>query len=228
MSIADTVRAIIAEQAMLDLEDVTLDSTLDDLGDASRFANDTDAAQALFWACRDAPEGEAVRAKLLTLEESFGQFVEQGRSPGSDQLYRLARNAALLDRVRIGLERAGDSFAVVRLWQHRRPEPTDLARVQRLVLVYPTWWGGQPAMLLDWYLSGDRDDSPQVHSRGAARIRTQTDLAAGEAEQLAGIIGLNERFVVVPSGYTEEQLRKLWSENLLRVWREVEKVSASL
>lgn len=32
MSVSEKVRGIIAEQAMLDIEDVTLDSTLDDLG----------------------------------------------------------------------------------------------------------------------------------------------------------------------------------------------------
>ncbi|MGH9335748.1 MAG: membrane dipeptidase, partial [Vicinamibacteria bacterium] len=29
-------------------------------------------------------------------------------------------------------------------------------------------------------------------------------------------------------GYTEEQIGKLWSGNLLRVWREVERVSSEL
>jgi membrane dipeptidase len=33
---------------------------------------------------------------------------------------------------------------------------------------------------------------------------------------------------LVRRGYTEEQIGKLWSGNLLRVWGEVEKVGANL
>jgi membrane dipeptidase len=33
---------------------------------------------------------------------------------------------------------------------------------------------------------------------------------------------------LVRRGYTEEQIEKLWSGNLLRVWREVERVAAEL
>jgi len=33
---------------------------------------------------------------------------------------------------------------------------------------------------------------------------------------------------LVRRGYTEEQIAKLWGGNLLRVWREVEKVAAGL
>jgi len=33
---------------------------------------------------------------------------------------------------------------------------------------------------------------------------------------------------LVRRGYSEEDIRKLWGGNLLRVWREVERVSAEL
>ena len=33
---------------------------------------------------------------------------------------------------------------------------------------------------------------------------------------------------LVRRGYTEEQIGKIWSGNLLRVWGEVEKVAASM
>jgi microsomal dipeptidase-like Zn-dependent dipeptidase len=38
----------------------------------------------------------------------------------------------------------------------------------------------------------------------------------------------NVTFELVARGYTEADIRKLWGGNLLRVWREVERVAASL
>ena len=70
--------------------------------------------------------------------------------------------AALRDAVRRGLEAAGETVDLIDLWADefdpRRPEPCLLARryVERLaaastlVLVYPTWWSGQPAILTGW------------------------------------------------------------------------------
>ncbi len=59
-------------------------------------------------------------------------------------------NAALLERVVAGLTTAGREHLVRRLCQGERPDSSDLAGVDELVLVYPTWWGGQPASLLEW------------------------------------------------------------------------------
>ena len=59
-------------------------------------------------------------------------------------------NAALLERVRAGLTAAGTDHSVHRLCQGERPTSSDLEGIDDLVLVYPTWWGGQPASLLDW------------------------------------------------------------------------------
>lgn len=59
-------------------------------------------------------------------------------------------NAALLHRVERGLTTAGVDHAVHRLCQGQRATTADLGGVEELILVYPTWWGGQPASLLDW------------------------------------------------------------------------------
>lgn len=68
-------------------------------------------------------------------------------------------NAALCDRVEAGLRRAAAPYRVYRLATDPPPRPEDLAACGRLVLVYPTWWGGQPAQLLDW-LHTTVSDSP--------------------------------------------------------------------
>lgn len=59
-------------------------------------------------------------------------------------------NGALFERVQAGLHAAAEQHEVFRLGEGDRPGPDHLADAGRLVLVYPTWWGGQPAMLLDW------------------------------------------------------------------------------
>jgi NAD(P)H dehydrogenase (quinone) len=59
-------------------------------------------------------------------------------------------NAALLEQVVGGLEETSGEFRVMRLAQGDRPVVGDVSIVEQLVLVYPTWSGGQPAMLLDW------------------------------------------------------------------------------
>lgn len=56
-------------------------------------------------------------------------------------------SAALRDTVTEALTRSGVDFTVARLAQGEQP---DLAGVDHLVAVYPTWWGGIPAVLLDW------------------------------------------------------------------------------
>jgi membrane dipeptidase len=38
----------------------------------------------------------------------------------------------------------------------------------------------------------------------------------------------NVTLELVRRGYTEEQIRKLWGGNLLRVWREVERVAREM
>ena len=38
----------------------------------------------------------------------------------------------------------------------------------------------------------------------------------------------NVTLELVKRGYSEEEIRKMWGGNLLRVWREVEKVAAEM
>ncbi len=59
-------------------------------------------------------------------------------------------NAAVLDRVQAGLAHDAHTASIFRLGLGERPSVDQLDGVTRLVLVYPTWWGGQPAVLVDW------------------------------------------------------------------------------
>jgi membrane dipeptidase len=68
-----------------------------------------------------------------------------------------------------------------------------------------------------------------VKVAGIDHVGVGTDFDGG-----GGVPGLNDdtdlpngTIELVRRGYTEAQIKKIWSENLLRVWREVEKVAAS-
>lgn len=67
--------------------------------------------------------------------------------------------AAVRERVLAGLATRGDAVRHHDLyaedWERAGDEPTheaDLAWCDTLVLVYPTWWAGQPGLLGDWIL----------------------------------------------------------------------------
>ncbi len=93
-------------------------------------------------------------------------------------------NAALHAAVVRGLEAAGHEVTSAHLDEGDDPEVGDLAGRSCLTFVYPTWWGGPPAVLLDWlqrrlgpHLEGDRRGAPlgdvrllaAVTSHGSAR-----------------------------------------------------------
>lgn len=59
-------------------------------------------------------------------------------------------NAALLESVEKGLAGRPGTFRTFRLAMGDCPDHDQLIGVDELVLVYPTWWGGLPAVLLAW------------------------------------------------------------------------------
>jgi NAD(P)H dehydrogenase (quinone) len=61
-------------------------------------------------------------------------------------------SAALRQRAVTSLVDAGHDVTVTALGRGDDPGPgaDQLTDVETLVLVHPTWWGGQPAPLLDW------------------------------------------------------------------------------
>ena len=73
------------------------------------------------------------------------RFVVLHAHPHQDCL-----NVALRDRVVESLERAGHEVQVVRLTQGESIDGVSVVGAQGLVFVYPTWWGGLPAPMLNW------------------------------------------------------------------------------
>lgn len=56
-------------------------------------------------------------------------------------------NRAVLERVEAG---ADEDVSVFHLHDGDRPTDAELSEAETLILVYPTWWGGLPGLLLDW------------------------------------------------------------------------------
>jgi putative NADPH-quinone reductase len=100
--------------------------------------------------------------------------------------------AAVRDRVRAGLDGARRPHELVdlheRCYDPHLPFPVDdaalLARTTSLVLVHPTWWTSQPAILLAWLGQALEVGLPEVRSivtvttHGGSRLANR---AAGES-----------------------------------------------
>lgn len=59
-------------------------------------------------------------------------------------------SAALCRAVCDALESRGAPYRLVRLHRGETADRQRLAATEHLIAVYPTWWGGLPARLLDW------------------------------------------------------------------------------
>ncbi len=61
-------------------------------------------------------------------------------------------NRSLVTAAIIGLSNTPEALSPVTASLYDGDDPTidDLRAVETLVFVYPTWWGGPPALLLDW------------------------------------------------------------------------------
>ena len=59
-------------------------------------------------------------------------------------------NQAILDTALVSLQRSGINPTLIRLGKEKLPADTALRKPSALILIYPTWWGGYPASLMQW------------------------------------------------------------------------------
>ncbi|MFV0257332.1 MAG: hypothetical protein ACK5PP_02625 [Acidimicrobiales bacterium] len=71
-------------------------------------------------------------------------------------------SAAVRNRVLTGLEQVGEPVRAWRLAAREQPTGSELARIRRLILIYPTWDGGLPAVVLGWIHGLLDDPAPLV------------------------------------------------------------------
>ena len=59
-------------------------------------------------------------------------------------------NQAILDTALVSLQRSGINPTLIRLGKEKLLADTALKKPSALILIYPTWWGGYPASLMQW------------------------------------------------------------------------------
>lgn len=59
-------------------------------------------------------------------------------------------NQAILDTAIVSLQRSGINPTLIRLGKEKLRADTALKKPSALILIYPTWWGGYPASLMQW------------------------------------------------------------------------------
>ena len=57
-------------------------------------------------------------------------------------------NQAILDTALVSLQRSGINPTLIRLGKEKLRADTALKKPSALILIYPTWWGGYPASLM--------------------------------------------------------------------------------
>lgn len=90
-------------------------------------------------------------------------------------------SAALCRAVCDALESRGAPYRLVRLHRGETADRSRLAATEHLIAVYPTWWGGLPARLLDWLQKtlGPDIDGPGPADAGSSDGTPPADRPAG-------------------------------------------------
>ncbi len=137
-------------------------------------------------------------------------------------------SAALCRAVCDGLERRGAPYRLIELHRGETADRSRLAATEHLIVVYPTWWGGLPARLLDWLqktLGPDIDGPPPPAAPGRADDNGPSPPAGpgGAAARPSSALGRVRRLTVVAthgSGRLKNTIqgepgRKLWERTVL-------------
>ena len=114
-------------------------------------------------------------------------------------------SAALRRAVCQSLEERGAGYRLVELERGETADRARLAATEHLIVVYPTWWGGLPARLLDWLqttLGPDIDGPPADTASALARVRRLTVVATHGSGRLKNTV-------------QGEPGRKLWERTVM-------------
>ena len=174
------------------------------------------------------------RAPVIASHSSTKALCDVARNMDDEQLLALKANGGVMQTVAL------DGFV-----KARPPEKAEATQELRRSLA-----GRDPEQLSEEELDGYRRKTAEIDERwpgatvsdfvdhidhavkliGIDHVGISSDFDGG-----GGVVGwndasetLNVTAELVRRGYSEDEIGKLWSGNLLRVWREVEKVAAEL
>ncbi|MGD2215260.1 MAG: dipeptidase [Gemmatimonadales bacterium] len=176
------------------------------------------------------------RAPIIASHSSARALADVARNLDDEQLLALAENGGVAQLVAVG------SF--VKEAPPEKQEAIDSLRQEMGVTSFESW-----RALTDEERARYRAAMQQIEQRWPTTVADFVD-HIDHAVQLIGIdhVGISSDFdggggvqgwrdasetfnvtvELVRRGYSEEEIRKLWGGNLLRVWREVEEVAAAM
>ena len=123
-------------------------------------------------------------------------------------------NQAILDTALVSLQRSGINPTLIRLGKEKLRADTALKKPSALILIYPTWWGGYPASLMQWI-----DEMYQ----------SQSDLLQGVRTILSITTHGSSKFINLLQGewgrsYTKNRIAKICDNSVQLKWTSLYKI----
>ena len=123
-------------------------------------------------------------------------------------------NQAILDTVLVSLQRSGINPALIRLGKEKLRADTALKKPSALILIYPTWWGGYPASLMQWI-----DEMYQSQSDLLQDVRTILSITTHGSSKFINLLqGEWGR------SYTKNQIAKICDNSVQLKWTSLYKI----
>ena len=123
-------------------------------------------------------------------------------------------NQAILDTTLVSLQRSGINPTLIRLGKEKLRADTALEKPSALILIYPTWWGGYPASLMQWINE---------------MYQSQSDLLQDVRTILSITTHGSSKFINLLQGewgrsYTKNQIAKICDNSVQLKWTSLYKI----
>ena len=123
-------------------------------------------------------------------------------------------NQAILDTALVSLQRSGINPTLIRLGKEKLRADTALRKPSALILIYPTWWGGYPASLMQWL-----NEMCQSQSDLLKDVRTILSITTHGSSKLINLLqGEWGR------SYTKNQIAKICDNSVQLKWTSLYKI----
>tara|TARA_A100001035_G_scaffold50914_1_gene37073 strand:- start:936 stop:1427 length:492 start_codon:yes stop_codon:yes gene_type:complete len=123
-------------------------------------------------------------------------------------------NQAILDTALVSLQRSGINPTLIQLGKEKLRADTALKKPSALILIYPTWWGGYPASLMQWI-----DEMYQSQSDLLQDVRTILSITTHGSSKFINLLqGEWGR------SYTKNQIAKICDNSVQLKWTSLYKI----
>ena len=123
-------------------------------------------------------------------------------------------NQAILDTALVSLQRSGINPTLIQLGKEKLRADTALKKPSALILIYPTWWGGYPASLMQWI-----DEMYQSQSDLLQDVRTILSITTHGSSKFINLLqGEWGR------SYTKNRIAKICDNSVQLKWTSLYKI----